>query len=65
MLDIPDIFLGWTVDAWPEPTYEEKMRVPPPPPPGAMTLAVDLGRKATKQNSECYKIRYYLKSQRF
>ena len=21
------------VDAWPEPTYEEKMRVPPPPPP--------------------------------
>ena len=21
------------VDAWPEPTYEDKMRVPPPPPP--------------------------------
>ena len=28
VLEIPDIFfnLGWAVDAWPEPTYEEKMR---------------------------------------
>ena len=25
------VFLGWTVYAWPEPTYEEKMRVPPSP----------------------------------
>ena len=29
VLEIPDIFWGWTVDAGPEPTYEEKMRVPP------------------------------------
>ena len=28
------IFGGRTVDAWPEPTYEEKIRVPPPPPLG-------------------------------
>ena len=28
MLEIPDI-LGWTVYAGPEPTYAEKMRVPP------------------------------------
>ena len=26
-------FFGLTVDAGPEPTHEEKMRVPPPPPP--------------------------------
>ena len=31
MLEIPDIFFGWTVDAGPEPTYVEKMRVPPSP----------------------------------
>ena len=34
MLEIPDFFFGGggrTVDAWSEPTYEEKMRVPPPP----------------------------------
>ena len=36
VLDIPDIFLGWTVDAGLEPTYEEKMRVTP------------LGKKAYK-----------------
>ena len=30
VLEIPDMFLGWTVDVGPEPTYEEKMRVPPP-----------------------------------
>ena len=29
VLEIPDIFLGWTVDAGPEPTDEDKMRVPP------------------------------------
>ena len=29
MLEIPDIFLGWRVDAEPEPMYEEKLRVPP------------------------------------
>ena len=34
VLDIPDIFWGWTVDAWSESTYAEKMRVPPPPPLG-------------------------------
>ena len=34
MLEIPDIFFwggGRTVDAGPEPTYGEKMRVIPPP----------------------------------
>ena len=31
VLEIPDIFLGQTVDAEPEPTYEEKIRGPPPP----------------------------------
>ena len=42
MLEILDIFFflgggggwgvgGWTVDAGPEPTYEEKLRVPHPP----------------------------------
>ena len=31
VLEIPDIFLGCTVDAGSEPTYTEKMRVPPPP----------------------------------
>ena len=30
MLEIPDIFLGWLVDAGPEPIYGEKFRVPPP-----------------------------------
>ena len=29
VLKIPDVFGGWTEDAGPEPTYEEKMRVPP------------------------------------
>ena len=33
VLKIPDIFWGWTVDAGSEPTYAEKIRVPPPPPP--------------------------------
>ena len=28
VLEIPDIFGGLTVDTGPEPTYEEKMRVP-------------------------------------
>ena len=32
-LDIPDFFLWQTVDAGPNPTYEEKVRVPPPPSP--------------------------------
>ena len=32
VLDIPDIFWRQTVDAGPNPTYEEKVRVPPPPP---------------------------------
>ena len=41
VLEIPDFFFffffffwgggGQTVDAWPEPTNEEKIRVPPPP----------------------------------
>ena len=31
VLEIPDIFWEWTVDAGFEPTYEEKIRVPPPP----------------------------------
>ena len=29
VLDIPDIFWRQTVDAGPNPTYEEKVRVPP------------------------------------
>ena len=29
MLEIPDIFLGWTVDTGSEPTYAEKIRVSP------------------------------------
>ena len=29
MLKIPDIFMGWTVDAGSEPTYAEKIRVLP------------------------------------
>ena len=33
VLDIPDIFLRQTVDSGPNPTYEEKVRVPTPPPP--------------------------------
>ena len=33
VLDIPDIFWRQTVDAGPNPTYEEKVRVPPPPTP--------------------------------
>ena len=39
MLEIPDFFFGGgggeggrTVDAWPEPTYEEKNESTPPPP---------------------------------
>ena len=36
VLGIPDISWGWKVDAGPEPTYEEKLRVPPPPPPPGM-----------------------------
>ena len=34
VLEILDIS-GWTVDAGPEPTYEEQIREVPPPPPGA------------------------------
>ena len=29
ILEIPDIFWGSTVNTWPEPTNEEKLRVPP------------------------------------
>ena len=29
VLDIPDIFWGWRASAGPEPTYEEKMKLPP------------------------------------
>ena len=31
VLDIPNLFWRHTVDAGPNPTYEEKVRVPPPP----------------------------------
>ena len=31
VLDIPNFFWRHTVDAGPNPTYEEKVRVPPPP----------------------------------
>ena len=37
VLDISDIFWRQTVDAGPNPTYEEKMRLPPPPPPHTHT----------------------------
>ena len=30
VFEIPDIFGGWTVDAGPEPTYEEKNESIPP-----------------------------------
>ena len=42
VLDIPDIFWRQTVDAGPNPTYEEKVRVsqPPPPPPPIHTLTL-------------------------
>ena len=33
VLDIPNFFWRHTVDAWPNLTYEEKVRVTPPPPP--------------------------------
>ena len=32
VLEIPNIFGGQTVDAGPEPTYGENIRVPPPTP---------------------------------
>ena len=35
VLVILDIFWGETVDAGPEPTYEEQIRVASPPPPGS------------------------------
>ena len=39
VLKIPDIFfLECRVEAWPEPTYAEKMRVTPPPPPGVAPI---------------------------
>ena len=31
VLEIPDIFLWWAVDAGLEPTYEKKWEYPPPP----------------------------------
>ena len=33
VLEIPDVFLGWTVDAGPKPTYGKKKKKYPPPPP--------------------------------
>ena len=30
VFEIPEFFGGLRVNAWPEPTYEEKLRVPPP-----------------------------------
>ena len=33
MFKIPEFFLGWKVDAGPEPTYEEKIERTPLPPP--------------------------------
>ena len=31
MLEIPEIYFGWNVDAGPEPTYEKKIEYPLPP----------------------------------
>ena len=42
VFEIPDIFGGRRVDAGPEPTYEEKLRVPPPP----VKLSLVLRREA-------------------
>ena len=39
VLEIPDIFLGCTIDAGSEPTYTEKNESTPPPPP----LGVNVG----------------------
>ena len=41
-LDIPDIFWRQAVDAGPNPTYEEKVRVPPPHPSHTLTLGHSL-----------------------
>ena len=38
VLDIPDIFWRQTVDAGPNPTHEEKVRLYPPPSPHTHTL---------------------------
>ena len=40
VLDIPNIFWRQTVDAGPNPTYEEKVRVPPPPHTHTHTLTL-------------------------
>ena len=40
VLDIPIFLLRHTVDAGPNPTYEEKVRVPPPPSPSPHTLTL-------------------------
>ena len=40
VLDVPDFFWRQTVDAGPNPTYEEKVRVPPSPPPHTHTLTL-------------------------
>ena len=46
VLEIPDIFWGWTVDAGPEPMYEEKMKVPPL---GSYTCCINkYGKKSIK-----------------
>ena len=47
VLEIPDNVRGRTVDAGPEPTYVEKMRVPPPPPWG-LSLRCSLIRYVPK-----------------
>ena len=40
MVNIPDIFWRQTVDAGPNPTYEEKVRSPPPTHTHAHTASV-------------------------
>ena len=41
VLDIPNFFFGrHTVDAWPNPTYEEKVRLTPPPPTHTHSLTL-------------------------
>ena len=51
MFEISDIFLGRTVDAGPEPTYEEKMKVPHPPWPFGVLLCT-LGTLANSEGSD-------------
>ena len=59
VLDIPDIFWRQTVDAWPNPTYEEKVRVPPPPHTHTHSLWVTVHDKLICDGELRYFWRFY------